>query len=492
MRKVGYSLVLTGLLLVGIFALSDFFGSGKDRSIGAAQLLGIQLGALLVLLGIGLITVKWEGKFQWKGQLTSALEKILNLPPTAWVLAVFLLLYVFFFLSPVFFSKLQIQYFQRYIPNAFVTRIGFDIESIITRIQDWITLGQSPYSDGFIAYPPLTILTFAPLIIIGYPAYFKLMVSLTFGCYLVGTLMIPLLILPKGNRSLLFILFITGLFSYGLQFEMERGQFNLIAFTLCILAIYIFHYHYKFRYFAYLLFSLSIQFKVYPVFFIVMLIKDWRAWKENLIRMIGLGIFNFALLFIMGFQMFIDFFHSITAYQMILSSRYENLSLKGFVHKLSLDGFGLIPPDQVETVANHATMLTAIFLIICGLCFISAIVYAYLQKSVGLNPYLFVICTVLALVIPSISNDYKLSILTVPMILTFGCLPTIESPRRKLFSTLLIIISSAAFWSTLYPYNVKPQILASNFPALMIVLVSITILYFVMKGKYETLTTKDA
>ena len=58
--------------------------------------------------------------------------------------------------------------------------------------------------------------------------------------------------------------FVTGLTSHGLQFELERGQFNVVAISLCLLAVYIFHYQVKYRHFGYLLFLVAVQLKVYP------------------------------------------------------------------------------------------------------------------------------------------------------------------------------------------------------------------------------------
>lgn len=159
------------------FIFADFLGFGGDRGIGAAQILGILVSITIILLGIGLMTVRWDKEKEEKERIHFI--KFTNIPILFWVLATFLFVYVSFFLQPVFLSKIQIQYPTNYIPNAFITHIGFDIETIVSRIEIWLKTGQSPYTDGVIAYPPLAIVIFATFSIIGYPAYFKLITSIT-------------------------------------------------------------------------------------------------------------------------------------------------------------------------------------------------------------------------------------------------------------------------------------------------------------------------
>ncbi len=479
MRKLSFALIGIGLLLIAIFVWADSLGLGGDSGIGASQLMGIQVGVVVSLVGVGLLTVDRDKNVSARKQFH--LTKIWDLPILYWALFTFLIAYVSFFLLPVFFSKLQIQYLTKYIPDAFITHIGFDIEAIVSRIENWLRTNQSPYADGFIAYPPLTIAVFATFSIIGYPAYFKLIVSITVLAYLIAALIIPLLLVPKRNQILLVLFFITGLFSYGLQFEQERGQFNLIAFAFCLIAIYIFHFHPEFRFFAYLLFSLSIQLKVYPVFFIVLFVNDWGDWRNIIKRFLGIGLLNFSLLFVLGHKLFLDFIHAITEYQLLQSSRYENLSIKGFVYYLSNDVFG-----TTETNLSAFTGIAETFLwFLLGSCFLSVIGYAVFHKTRGLNLYLLLICAIAALIVPSVSNDYKLSILIAPMALVFCCLPEFNKHKKKTFSIFMVLLASFAYWITLYPATVKPEYLSRNFPALIVILISMTVLNFLAPYTYE-------
>ena len=126
----------------------------------------------------------------------------------------------------------------------------------------------------------------------------KFLTLITLLCYVVVTLVLPRRInKQKSIPALSMLIFVTGLVSYGLQFELERGQFNVIAFTLCLGAIYIFHNHPKSRWLAYLFFTISVQLKLYPAIFVFALIEDWSDWKGNIKRIVGLGILNLAALF---------------------------------------------------------------------------------------------------------------------------------------------------------------------------------------------------
>ncbi len=472
MKRTGLGFIVLGTIVTFVTIIADSMFQAGKKGIGAFQFFGIEVGIFLLLIGIGLFTSTYKGDSIW-GRFPALTDKIIAWPNIAWAIITFLILYIPFFLFPLLFTKTQIHYLTKYIPDAYISHIGFDIEAIVSRIKTWLTTGQSPYADGFIAYPPLAMALFTPLVIIGYPAYFKLMTGLTVAAYMLAALVIPLLLIPKRNHALVFLLFITGLFSYGLQFEQERGQFNLLAFTLSLLAIYLYHYHHPFRYFAYLLFTLSVQLKVYPIMFVVMFVEDWRDWKNNLRRLGGLIALNFSLLFILGYSFFQDFFRVVTAYQFAYqSSRYENLSIKAFAYYLSTNLLGF------DAMSKVSALFEFFFVTLVGLSFLAVVFVAWKKQISGLNPVLFLICTLAALVIPSVSNDYKLSILTVPMLL-FLCQETeIHGKSNQIIRIFLIVLICLAYWSTLYPATVKPDFLDRNFLALFLILLSATALNF--------------
>lgn len=484
MKRIGLILVILGVLSVLAFALSDYLGPEGSGQIGAAQILGIDIGALLFFTGIGFVVIRRDRPTSLAAWARTLPGRILDLPLAVWIISPFLLVYTAFFIAPVFLSSLKIKYFVKYIPYEWITNIGNDIQWTVDHIILWMTQGQSPFSSFF--YPPLTVLVFAPFILLGYPGYYRVMALFILLSYIASALLVPVLVSPKKNHALPLLFFAVGLVSYGLQFELERGQFNLVSFTSCLLAVYIFHYRPGLRYIAYLLFSFSIQLKMYPIIFIFMFIENWRDWKANIARMFGLGLFNLSLLFVLGYQVFVDFTRNLASAQVeFQSSRREDLSIKGFVYNLTTDGFGLFQQPVLDRLARYSGWIETGFLALFAICLFSILLYAYLRDQKGLNIYLLTVCTIGALIIPSASVDYKLPLLVAPFAITLANLPDIQVRSRKMISIILILLASTAYWSTQFPFTVRPYLISRNFPALVVILVSTTILFFLVAGKSQ-------
>jgi hypothetical protein len=478
-KRMGYALVAIGALGALVSVLVDYVGLGDD-GIQAAQMLGILTGVFLVLAGVGIIRTEWDYKPDFIVMLRGWANRITNLPVNAWVVVTFLVMYLLLFLPYVFLNSThQMNFLTGYIPRAGLT--GLDIRAVMTYVKEWLVFNRSPYADGFIAYPPLALALFSPLLLVGYPAYYNLIIFLTLVSYLIVTLFIPLALNRSRSNSLILLLFAMGIFSYGFQFELERGQSNLIAFALCLIAIYIFHVYPKLRYFAYILFSLSIQLKIYPAIFILMFVENWRDWKSNLKRIAGIGVLNVALFFVLGFKFFSEFLTATTAQQTALTP-WNGSSIRSFVFVLSQTGFGIFSEDLIAAAAQNPRGFELFFLALFGVCLVALIVLAYNRRISGLNPTLLMACTIGALIVPTISNDYKLPLLIGPMSILFSFWPEMVGTPKKLASAAVLVIVSMAFWSTLYPFKIKPEALMNNMPVLMVILLLTTLLSIMIKS----------
>ena len=122
-----------------------------------------------------------------------------------------------------------------------------------------------------------------------------------------------------------------------------------------------------------------------------------------------------------------------------------------------------------------------IFLSIFSFCFVLLIVYAFINKVNGFNPYLFLACTVGVLIVPTISNDYKLPLLIAPVSVLFSNWPNMEVTFKKFISVIMLLIVSIAFWSTLYPFKFKPEIFHNSMPILMLILLPTTFIILISK-----------
>lgn len=477
-------MLVVGGWLILFSLLYDKLGFSKGpHFLGAAQIAVIEVGIGLIVFGVGFLMLPEEN--QKKHRNTSLLQTILNLPFFFWIILSFLLTYFLFFISPLFLSGERIQYFYKYIPNAWAPYIGFDIEMTVRHIADWLTKGISPYADGVVPYTPFALALFIPFISLGYPAYYKTLTLFSVVSYAISIFLLPLAFMRYKKYGTFALLGITGLFSYGFQFELERGQFNVIAFMFVVAAIYIFHKNNHYRYFAYILFSIAVQLKLYPLIFIFMLVNDWRDWKRNLLRFVGLGAGNFLLLFVLGFQNFQDFVTKIRSRANMQSSRYEDLSISGFSYQIT-EEMKILP-------TKYADALEVLFLFILAGIILVIIIHMWIKHEQGFNAFLFFFLTFGGLMIPAASFDYKLPILIAPMTIFLDHLSHPTRLREKLVYIVLVFLISLLYWTTLYPYEVnqvKPLFLARNSTALLgMFLLSIPV-YFLQKRRGEASFSK--
>lgn len=487
---MGYLFAALGVVVFLASLAVDAIGLG-DRMLGASQFLGMEIGILFIVTGFLTASYFQDRSIDPREVLRDSLNRVIDLPVGVWIMAGFLVMYILFFLQPVFLNpEHSMFYFNRFLPDK--RPIGLDIRAVMEYIRNWLTVDQSPYADGFIAYPPLALILFSPLLLIDYPAYYYFITLASLAFFFVSTLLIPLSRAGGVNKYIPIMLFVPGIFSYGLQFELERGQSNIIAFSLCLIAVHLFHLHEKHRIPAYLLFTLGVQIKIYPAILILLFVRNLRDWKSNLMRIAGILSANIAMLFIAGTQIFKGFVQAVRDQQAYGPTWNGNHSLNGFVNHLALDGFGLFNPDTVAFFQENFSLLELGFLAVVGLCLLTVFLRSQRKASPGLSPDLLVLCTICGLIIPSISNDYKLPILIAPMALYWGSfsLPN-GRHREKILPIILILIASLAYWSLQYPFVVKPYFLTRNFPALFVLLLAVTALSFLAAPNAETSITLD-
>ena len=93
-----------------------------------------------------------------------------------------------------------------------------------------------------------------------------------------------------------------GLFSYGLQFEIERGQFYSIVMFFCCVAVYLYQKN-KYVFLSYVLLSIAIQLKYSPAILITMYaLCDKKS--KGIVRIIILLLVNVMLLMVFGWSHF--------------------------------------------------------------------------------------------------------------------------------------------------------------------------------------------
>lgn len=290
--------------------------------------------------------------------------------------------------------------------------------------------------------------------------------------YVINTL-INLLIFPfaigyllklsdNGDKKIpLYMLFvITSYSSYGFQFELERGQFNLITMSLCFLSVYIFHSFPEKRLFAYVLFALSVQLKIYPIFLVFLFISDHYSYKINIIRVLWIVALNYVLFYSLGYEVFSKFINSVISQA---SNPYV------WVGNMSTKSYSVMTGNPLAVGILSAFMALCLLVNIC----------LYFMNTDRNMFGLLMVCTICTMLVPAVSHDYKLSYLSIPALLYFSTLEVhnFDSPFDVIALTqkLLIIMMAALYASTLYSFEYKPLCLKNNLPALVMLLGMVTI-----------------
>lgn len=376
----------------------------------------------------------------------------------------FILPYLAWFIVPTFFSR-HVMFDPAAVPT--IDPIAADLHTMMDWGRDWRDPGVAYHG-----YPPLSNVFFAVMYQLPFTVTYAVFTATTLALFLLLLLGLPLHY-TRARRvpPLLALFLITGLFSYGLQLEIERGQFNVLAFGLSTCGVWLFHAKPRWTILAYALFCAGIQLKLYPAILGLLLTHDYRDMKGNLRRALGLAAVNIFLLFAVGPQRFLEFMSAIGAVASGFTGLTINHSIDSFVTYASATLARFI------TLPAYAPMIAEWALMLSWLACLGAIFgLNYRDRRSGLDPYLLLACTIGAMVIPSVSFDYKLSILVAPTALAviefeqWAVSPS--HPRRAGIAALWLMI--AAYATTLFSFELKPALLDNNCLALFVMLGCVT------------------
>jgi hypothetical protein len=394
--------------------------------------------------------------------------RLSGLSPVTWMMAAFIVTYLYFFIRPIFLNPDHVMKYLHYVPGS--DPIGYDLNMVLSFTRAWMA-GDNPYfGQGF--YPPLVWALFAPLVPLEPAQAFGIVTGVTLLCTLILTAGIPVWMNQDGySPAVLLVIVLTGLFSYGLQFELERGQFSVWAMMLALMAVWLIHYHHRFRWVAYALLSLAIQLKIFPAIFALMLIRDWKAWRENLKLLVGLGAANLALFLVLGPRVFMQFLDGLTKWTTTGMPWRGNHSIHSFV-STAVNALTTLQPGSFSWMPAYEGLARGLLLMLVLGALGVTVVRAYRHPASGPSAYLLLACALTALLVPSFSNDYKLSMLAGPVgvLLCSERFLRAEGLRPRWLFTILVIVFSLAYFSTLYSYMNKPLLLKNNLPALMVML----------------------
>lgn len=300
-----------------------------------------------------------------------------------------LLAYLALYLYPTFLEGTSMVYFQNIISNGPI--IGGDLNLILSFSRELYN-NWNPYISTNI-YPPLEALIFLPLTTIDFIVAYRLFTVLSVLIFFLGMIVLPYRSYPKQlNYTVLILLTLIAFTSYGFQFEIEHGQFNLFTMGICLTAIYLFQFT-NLRLLASVLFIIAVHLKIFPLIFIVFFIKRSLFNKKTIAKLIGLCTATVAMLWVLGPTIFRHFVNAYT-------SRLDQPIAAVFNHSIA---------SFVQQNQQISLILTSGILLSFGLVILPMLT-SHVPMIERLR-YVLPLAGILACVIPSVSYDYKLIVL---------------------------------------------------------------------------------
>jgi len=232
------------------------------------------------------------------------------------------------------------------------------------------------------------------------------------------------------NISAIFFILIVS--SYGFMFELERGQWNIIAFLFVYLSLFFLKKDNKI--FSIIFITIAIQLKIYPAIFMIMFYKSNISAKENIYFFLKLGIINFLLLFSRGWEHFFWYINEILIYSSEPFCWAGNHSISSFVTELS---------KKSLYIPSLSYMLFILYII----CLTIIIYLSYKNRIPFFNKYLFFMLTIGSLIIPSVSHDYKLPALGIATLYFFLNTESVFSIKKGVIYMFLLFIIFLTFYS---------------------------------------------
>ena len=343
----------------------------------------------------------------------------------------FLISFLIFYVYPCFLMSDSFLYFKT-LPS-YEHAIGIDLGHNISFSK--LLLEGKPIYGNVNCYAPLVSVLFIPFTLVSFQTAFWIMTAITL-CAFISLFVLAQKILGTGTSEVVLI-FVSGLLSYGMAFQLERSQFYDLTMAILMWSLYL-AYFTKYKKIAWGLFSLAVQMKLFPLAFIWLIAK--RKWRDVII----LGAINFGLLFVLGYSTFLGFINSLP---MVAGGwiNVMNHSLKSYF-----------------TVIDRPDLFSIFALLVIGGWF-------YVNKrSKGFDYLAIFYCSLISLLLPSVSYDYANPILILPM-----CLFVQKLSKLELFVVAIL------YSSMLFSYASK-IIMVNN--GLSLLLLSATTIWVIKKG----------
>ena len=252
------------------------------------------------------------------------------------------------------------------------------------------------------------------------------------------------------SPSIILIL-ILGSSSYGLEYELQMGQYDIFSISLCILGVYIFHQSEKQwqHILAILLISIGFQLKIQFFLLILCLVRPDDTFKTLIKRGCIVSLINLSLLLIAGYQRMLNYIVNLMAANNIPSYQPNHHSIRSFAYFQ----FQVIPLESLGLTPELVRWVLAIIVICCVLLTLKA----SLKSSFTMwGKYGLVVYSIAGCLLMPLSQDYRLAALVLPFTILLGNL-SFEMNDKKLtyFQSCLLFIAVTSLQMTFYRIDLR-------------------------------------
>lgn len=342
---------------------------------------------------------------------------------------------------------------------------GMDINEIIASYRAFWT---SPFPVYSLPYPPFSAVLFYPLTLVSQQVAYGVISFLSLILLFLVFLVVPNRFgFGKSYQMAAALTLPFSLTSYGFLFELERGQCNLIAVVLSLYGVGLYRIGGQFnRFFGLFLFSVGVHLKVYPIIF-SLLAWDQLPRRNDFMRVgaVFVGI-NACLLLALGPEVLGQFYVNLTKIMNGEPLQVVSASVKSYTGYLQSLGYSGWNREHLI----YVLMLSVFFGLLSTL-------FGQARFESGASPYKVINIFAAAIVIPGVSFDYKLPLLSLPMAYFFGYL--FAGERNELGGRVgmsLLFLLSFCFFGTLFSYAYRPAIIANSFPLVFGMMICSTLL----------------
>ncbi len=355
-------------------------------------------------------------------------------------------------------------------------KIGIDLLDNVARCEQCLKNGLR--GDGIVYFSPLWVVAFGGLSKLDPVALRWAWTLSTLACFCTACVIMPGRWREDPRLSPASALIVgLGFMSYGLRFEMERGQWNAITLTMCLTALLLLRSQRReVRCLGYLLYVIAVQVKLWPVVLAITFLRPEQGWLRNVGRLVCLAAANVACLFVLGRAFFATYVDALLHHEATTNIWVGNHSLYSFGRQLAV--------AHAWNPALGDWLSIALFA-----CFVVTIGVAFWRGCTGGNLMIVVLCILAAALLPRTSHDYKLVIVTMAMALLFGAYRFrfgCRSPLGLLESGLLLLVSIAYNFTT-FSYHYKND-MALSFqncaPAITVMAMAVMILLW-LRASYR-------